>query len=110
MSAKHTPAPWYVIDRTSEHNGDTTGTFDISTTVDYNYGGKWIGDTKPYGGKGFTDKETAKANAHLIAAAPELFDVLKAMLDEHPEAFPFKYRVQAREVIAKATGKKEESK
>lgn len=45
-----------------------------------------------------------KANARLIAAAPELLDVLKAMLDDVGRASSLPSAVKARAVIAKATG------
>lgn len=35
-----------------------------------------VGSVFPYGGEGFPDYETAKGNAHLIAAAPEMYELL----------------------------------
>lgn len=49
--------------------------------------------------------EEAKANARLIASAPELFDALELMIDTHDEGgWPTASITIARAAIAKATG------
>lgn len=89
---KFTPGPWHVHDGTSRSKDSRgyVGTFDIKTSPkgELHNGTIWIGDTKPYDGPGFTDKETAHANAKLIAAAP---DMLNALLDakKHLEGYCF---------------------
>jgi hypothetical protein len=49
-------------------------------------------------------KEEHEANARLIAAAPELLEILSVLLEKYPGTIPLKYREQARAIIAKATG------
>jgi len=75
---KFTPGPWYVHDgtRPREYKEGHTGTFDILNTECYQVGGKVMADVKPYGGN-FPEREEAKANAYLIAAAPDLFEALQ---------------------------------
>ena len=50
------------------------------------------------------DRETVAANARLIAAAPELLEALKAMVEETCVNTVDDIHLQARAVIAKATG------
>jgi hypothetical protein len=72
----------------------------------------WISDTKPYSVPGFADKETAHANAKLIAAAPDLLEALRLALPyiegAYECAFPDSDHNEnvleaARAAIAKAT-------
>lgn len=65
--SKHTPGPW-----TSRPFGDSFAVMVSDKRVAYCYGAfaDW-------------DKETAEANAHLIAAAPELLEALKEMCEMH---------------------------
>lgn len=84
MESKHTPGPWYVHDAVTHHyrTKEQIGTYDIRTAPHGCHDNSiWIGDVKPYGGDSFTDKETAKANAYLIAAAPDLLAVAADALD-----------------------------
>lgn len=108
---KHTPGPWFVHDGTS-HSKDSrgyVGTFDIKTSPkgELHNGTIWIGDTKPYDDPGFTDKETAHANAKLIAAAPEMLSALqqivKGQQGETKSDFIQRMICLAEEVIEKAT-------
>ena len=81
MTAKHTPGPWHI------GKG-------IPTRV-YNYEGHLVA-TVPEGLKWseLPDGELSlyKANAHLIAAAPELLGALKSMLEIAPELPPAECR------------------
>jgi hypothetical protein len=93
MIAKHTPGPWKV--GTSPPNGEQTiGTHQglmvaVATTV-------------------FDDKEQTIANARLIAAAPELLDLLKEIFDDVKQgAIPNlddPWHEKTITAIAKATG------
>jgi hypothetical protein len=82
----HTPKPWTVAKRTT--NG--TDGFEIH----------WSDD-----GECVTDHVYEEADAHLIAAAPDLLEALEemyAMCNMSPEDAP--HRVKARAAIAKAKG------
>lgn len=70
---KYTPGPWKAIDNSwVEESGKICGTVDIMKDSEQ---WLWIGDAKPYGGD-FTDRETARANAHIMAKAPEMVELL----------------------------------
>lgn len=86
---KWTPGPW-VFDGTGPHN---VFGCDISNSLGDSIAGSWHGRD-----------EVAKANAHLIAAAPELYDALEEMLRivggyEYPETAKM-----ARAALTKARG------
>ena len=95
---KHTPGPW--------------------TAVPTPFGPIYIFDERDrdvvtvYGGG--VESKSKKANARLIAAAPELMDVLKAMVDEIVDYMTLnnlgdpeqKHNIKwARSIIAKAEGR-----
>lgn len=106
MRTKHTPGPWDV-----EYEN-----------ADYNGGGQWYnaGPAKvwfPYNVKK-QEEDEAKANAYLIAAAPELLEVLRDALDSLdyvertlPGLSGYGVRQEriqkARAAIAKATGEQQ---
>jgi hypothetical protein len=104
---KFTPGPWHVHDNTGvSENGNIIGTYDIKNSKDSTGEGVfWIGDTKPYDCSGFTDKATAAANAKLIAAAPDLLDALKELLECDYTSGTHLYSAQAKAkaAIEKAT-------
>ncbi|MEN9885514.1 MAG: hypothetical protein RL758_92 [Pseudomonadota bacterium] len=69
MSAAHTPGPWYV---SKEFDGTSikAGMFHVTHTI------KACGFHEPE-----VDKAVTQANARLIAAAPDLLEALKKMVD-----------------------------
>lgn len=82
MSAKHTPGPWEWVGTDSLWGGERK-TEEILKAAD---------DGKPYGMHSpriehHFDAEQAKANARLIAAAPELLEALKSLIREHDAVF-----------------------
>lgn len=66
---KHTPGPWYI----EEHNYEVYLSIITNRKTPYDADGFTIAET--YG-----RLETREANARLIAAAPELLDVLKSLV------------------------------
>ncbi len=94
---KWTPGPWSVCNMTSWCCVDHA---EWGTTV------AEIGE----------NDETGLANAHLIAAAPELYEALQAMIDLQENATPFGGEIyrdrvdrvfdQCRAALAKARGEK----
>jgi len=50
------------------------------------------------------DPETAEANARLIAAAPEMLEMLKNIAAGRYDGAPDTARMRARSIVAKATG------
>ncbi len=101
MNTKHTPGPWTIgrIGDGTEHTAPIEG---AGTTVGY------------VEMHSFDDDETTTpeqaANARLIAAAPDLLEALRALLDASPGpdkgyvSTPyFEARQSARAAIAKAT-------
>ena len=89
---KHTPGPWLI-----QQGDEWTG--GIVTLHGYNEDGTPIYWTVASYNR---QRDEAKANARLIAAAPELLEALRwtarALHAEHPAA------IKARAVIAKAEG------
>lgn len=67
--SEHTPGPWFVADK------KFTGGAIVVSHGDPDGGGDSIADVSPCGP--WVSKEVAEANAHLIAAAP---DMLKTLL------------------------------
>lgn len=96
----HTPGPWTVQDsttigKTGEWKGKVIGTYCLYSD------NLWLGSFMPYGINGFTDAETAKHNATLAAAAPDLLEALIEVVrlsDKKHDAWD-----KAKEAIKKAT-------
>lgn len=65
MSAKHTPGPWFAVGYQVEIESETVA--DICTT-----------NAHLFGQGGLHDDARAMANARLIAAAPEMLEMLEA--------------------------------
>jgi hypothetical protein len=99
MSARHTPGPWRLTLEPTELPGVNVR-FCIDTDYAINIAGgqsqEHLGDAS-----GAIFEEECRANARLIAAAPDLLAALRAMLDDdnHDGA-----KDQARAAIALATG------
>ena len=96
MEAKHTPGPW-VVKVSKEEDADWALKW---PTIVAENGYMVVGTEGLYG-----DKKTDIANAHLIAAAPELLEALKHCIDwlnaaGIDEDMPV--QMQARSAIAKA--------
>jgi hypothetical protein len=97
MNTKHTPGPWRVDPDHFRDVQTTDGAIEICLAE----GGE------PYGKNLFSVPpiEEAHANARLIAAAPDLLEALKAILEdmdsEHGTDYDY---AKARAAIAKATG------
>lgn len=91
-----TKGPWVVGGRPSEiYGGKYKQLLAISTGEDY---GSYLGDN--------TDGVEAiqKANTHLIASAPELYDALEAWVDPSQQDL-VKLMEQTRKALDKARGK-----
>ena len=86
--AKHTPGPWYLLEKEM---------FGFSIRANTPRGSEIIAETGGF---------DSDANAHLIAAAPELLEALKMVIDETnaglwKDVLPIR---KAREAIRKAEG------
>ena len=64
-----------------------------------------VADTAGHSCNSQTLREDQKANARLIAVAPELLRIVQTLLEGYGGIIPFKVRVEAREAIAKAEGR-----
>lgn len=87
---KHTPGPWHVGTKEAHH-------------CVYDARGWQIADASPLG-----KSDDTKANARLIAAAPDLLSALEktlSWLTSYPGEGALKAYEQAQAAIAKATGK-----
>lgn len=104
MSAKHTPGPWSASMWTDEIAGSVGWSISAGNP-------SYRVPTNTFEG----DEEEAKANARLIAAAPELLEFAIAAMDylQHPDGHHlppgtwFKLNEQVRAAIAKATGERQ---
>jgi hypothetical protein len=116
-NTKHTPAPWKVLVGGGEdlaHPGVDTEDESLSIVI---LGFK--DSDEDDGGVRGSNYNEALANAHLIAAAPDLLEALKAMVDkfdseihsEYDDTSMLKDRLSeanfARLIIAKAEGRAE---
>ena len=73
MSAAHTPGPWTVNSHPNHQMACIHGPYTVAGGFSANIATlKYDDDSE--------DEERAAANAHLIAAAPELLTALKAMI------------------------------
>lgn len=74
MEAKHTPGPWKVC------VGNAGSIFGDLNNEKHNGDNPYIGEVAGIG----VDKDIVEctANAHLIAAAPDMFEVVKELYDE----------------------------
>jgi hypothetical protein len=100
MSAKHTPGPWSV--KSDPCHFDTLS----SVTGGSDNGKGWTTLMVEIGGLAKVDEQ--EANARLIAAAPELLEMLERCemwLSAAPDGRAMQLACQA--VIVKATGKEE---
>ena len=68
MSARHTPGPWFAVGYQVEIESDTVA--DICTT-----------NANLFGQGGLHDDARAMANARLIAAAPDMLEMLEVARD-----------------------------
>jgi hypothetical protein len=98
MEKKYTPGPWKI-----DPIGDKLDT----DTIEIFAGNKWVADAKGVH-VGPLRGEEVRANAHLIAAAPELLEVLENIIEGLDEAhYPTsmnEYIKKAKQAIKKATG------
>jgi hypothetical protein len=94
MSTQHTPGPW-LTNESTEHCGRVNVTVCAAFTAN-EIATAWQGTT-----------EVNRANASLIAAAPDLLNALVMVLDD-PQALDGRPRTAeiVREAIAKAIGDK----
>lgn len=106
----YTPGLWTSFDATCLNDKkQIIGTYQITNGKEFGEGRLVIADVMPYG-LGFTpEKQEAKANAHLIAAAPELLEALQRFIaftdnvnKEHNDGFESSMVLQAKAAIAKA--------
>jgi hypothetical protein len=99
--SRATPGPWLIADGTFVYALNLEGSNRFSAGVQSG----WRTE-----GRVRTDREELEANAHLIAAAPELLEALRWYVEnddtnEHADnEFWLKGRDNARAALAKATG------
>ena len=100
MTVKHTPGPW-----TIEYRGDNGSRISSQLGIIHGPRGSsdWVCDV---GLLHEGDGSGSDANAHLIAAAPELLEALRTVLDASWNGpMPDYARDKARAAIAAAEGK-----
>jgi hypothetical protein len=100
MSAQHTPGPWIKnVVPTSAGSAITIQSADHRIAIIYVDGiRKGIDDELPRSIEN-------RANARLIAAAPDLLEALQHLMVAHGEQLDYAFQ-QAQDAIAKATGEK----
>ncbi len=103
MSAKHTPGPWRVGQEVKgskrlvyiriEHDGAESSLSNTSVYPHRRDGSTFATETQREAGEDrpapYVSDEECRANAHLIAAAPEMLDMLKRLLRHPGFAKPF---------------------
>lgn len=100
------PGPYYVSDQTVEKNGRIIGTFDLLNKPGYHKSVTVIGTVIPYGGEGYQDKDTARATANLLSAAPEMYEAMKEFCErvERKEIGSVRTYEKFKAILAKADG------
>jgi predicted RNase H-like HicB family nuclease len=94
MEHKHTPGPWAADD------GSDNAYSIISESVE-GFAQGWIANTMPHG----KTEEEAKANATLLAAAPEMLKTLVEIVNQwDKDIMAPSYMMEVRELIKKVTG------
>jgi hypothetical protein len=99
IKAIHTPGPWVLLGNRICTNREN----EIAQIIRY---GAWFGGGTPYG----LENPIGDANAHLIAAAPDLLLALEALLADAlqiglADSDLSGVAIQAKEAINKARGK-----
>ena len=93
---KHTPGPWVVSDIASGFEIETTSGNQVAQTSEI------------YAARKPSDHDERRANARLIAASPEMLDILKKCLDALVYVGPWETPVglieQVQKMIDKAEG------
>lgn len=116
MSTKFTPGPWQWVNPITDEPWDSVEEPDFLSlrTVEEFWDGRYKLPKFVLGAEEFRGDttETDHANAHLIAAAPELYDALNSMLtfydvDEEPGEVSGVVHRQAGAALAKARGQQE---
>jgi len=98
----HTPGPWVIDDTTDDYEISIVG-HPAWPCTRYGEKGKWdVCKLEKLEGSAAEER----ANAHLIAASPDLLEALKALMAEWPDThLPSKDAcVRASAAIARATG------
>lgn len=90
-ASEHTPGPWEI----------TPTKHPVADTFGVEARGVWVAKCHPFNGDG-PGREEAKANAHLIAAAPELLEVCEMVLEFASIEMPPELIDKATAAIAKA--------
>ena len=88
---KWTPGPWHVPKARGYAHGPVDKN-DVPVVT-------WTGMARPR-------QENGMANAHLVAAAPDLYEALEAMLDECVDDEFAPHVMDARAALAKARGER----
>lgn len=96
---KHTPGEWRI-----DNNGSILGPSNGTSSPIICIMSAWFRDHR---NQGHVSQDKQEANARLIAAAPDLLEACKAMLEGvanwYPSAMPLKIQIQ--EAVKKAEGK-----
>jgi len=100
---KHTPGPWRVI--IDDDGGPLSGRPGVFASEELDCGiVHWDGFIQEYWRSARGDKEI-HANAHLIAAAPDMYEALEMMVNFFDDVAPDCMISKARSALAKAEGK-----
>ena len=104
MDNKHTPGPWQTAGKgyTDATIYDSEGEIWLATAC-HDHAGAYSGKPCP----GFPTNDQCEANAHLIAAAPDLLLALEnvlAICENQPDKLPPMVLSRAKDAIAKAVG------
>lgn len=89
MITKHTPAPWVLEIRKSLHAGDASldaTVAEIGMSGEYRGGIAYTQSAEHIGGIG---RDELIANAHLIAAAPDMLEALKQCAEYFYDIFAY---------------------
>jgi hypothetical protein len=107
--SQHTPGPWSMDDPAENCPQHGKGGEQVFKVVAERFGGGLVADVSCW----WYDRETARANARLMAAAPEMLEALEGILnnlwkdrkrDVKRDYSLMVYEAQAKTAISKARG------
>lgn len=107
---QHTPGPWSIHEYS--HDGIEVPSKGDSRNIFWHFGigagktllGKCEGQNYEGGFGKVSTREETLANARLMTAAPEMFELMERIVSKDPPIQPYELRIAARRIVKKVNG------